>query len=160
MERATALRRRQNKGDAMFHSRVVGLCVLTLSVCLLAACGSSNPPPEEEMETGQADLIPAKAPGAPFYFSNTEMAPVIHVVNQGDAAAPASTLTVIFTTSGGPVVNEFPVPALGAGEMSAPIIAPLPSGFSSTLVTIRVDGNDVVTESDETNNEDSETLLI
>ncbi|MCP5069411.1 MAG: hypothetical protein GY946_22830 [bacterium] len=144
--------------------RFLGFAVLVSSLCLIAACGGgSGDGGSDDGDDGvdlQPDLIPAKSPGASFYYSETENAPVIHVVNQGDGAAPASTLTVVFSTTGGPVVNEFPVPALAAGEMSAPITASLPAGGSSVLVTIRVDGNDVVTESDETNNEDSEELLI
>ena len=146
------------------YQRFLGLSALTLSLCLFAACGGSNGKPDEgEMdggETMQADLIPAKPPGAAFYFVNAENAPVVHVVNQGAGAAPASTLTVIFTTFGAPVVNEFAVPALAAGEMSAPFVTTLPSGTTSSLVTFQVDSADVITESDETNNEDSETLLF
>ncbi|MDJ0976856.1 MAG: CARDB domain-containing protein [Planctomycetota bacterium] len=132
--------------------------LLFASIALLTACGGSSG--GSDNAGGAADLAPAKAPGASFYYSTAAGAPVIHVVNQGTGAAPASTLTVVFSTFSGDVVNEFPVPALAPGEMSPPIVAPLPVGSSSTQVRMTVDSRSEIAESDETNNEDSETLLI
>ena len=140
----------------MSFLKIASLSVLLLSSVLLAGCGGGG----TDGDNGQADLLPAMAPGATFYYSTPDGRPIIHVVNQGDAAAPATVLQVIFDTDTGSVVNDYPVPPLAPGEMSPPIRASMPAGLTTTMVTIRADSRSDVIESDESNNEDSEELLI
>ena len=130
------------------------LFVVTLA---LAGCGGGNGEGDPE-SAEKPDLIPVKTTGSTWY--GTTGGYVAHVFNQGAGTSVPCEVLVTFTgASGGDVTVSFSVPALAPGTMSPALSAPYP-GLSATGYMIQVDVMNDVDESDETNNEDSEEILI
>jgi len=110
----------------------------------------------ERTSPGMADLFPTPDPATHAYCAviDGRWSIVVRVRNQGTVAAPATTTTVTFVTSGGPVVSTLPTPAIPAGaEVTLPAV-PVPPGcfIPDCRFTIAVDANSAVAEVDETNN--------
>lgn len=116
-----------------------------------------TPPP---VQVRKPDLLPIPNPNAsagPAGFCTKDPAGklVVHVKNQGVAAAPASTTVVHLWKSGHAVKRDIiPTPVIPAGGMvSLPGVDVPPSPFPPNLVfTITVDGQSVIDESSEMNN--------
>lgn len=110
----------------------------------------------------EADLkpVPVGYPAPSGYCRLDAGNLLVRVANVGGAPAGASTLRVIFNTSGGEVAVEGATPALNAGD-SADVAIPMPSGCYTPDCTfsIGVDAYDDVIESVEPNNSDDGLCL-
>lgn len=110
------------------------------------------------------DLAPAFPPGGGggFYYEIGGGNITVYVQNQGLGTAAPSYVQIAYQVSGGPLVVESAMTTgtLAPGATSGPIVVPLPVGVTTTGFTMTVDSRAEVPESDETNNEVVQTILI
>jgi hypothetical protein len=105
---------------------------------------------------GGADLIPADPTGGGFCALDAQGRLLVRVRNAGSDDAPASTTRVVFGAPGPPVSLPTPPLSGGALAMLPPVEIPPDCGDGDDCgFRIRVDAEDAIAETDETNNDAS-----
>ncbi|HVN77302.1 MAG TPA: CARDB domain-containing protein [Thermoanaerobaculaceae bacterium] len=118
----------------------------------------------EEMARPQADFVVQRVRLFPTTAHGGESVSVLFdVVNQGDAAATASTAAVRLSTAPGANAGSAAIPLLHQGESKSvvvPVTAPNVASATDLVVTAIADAPGEFAESDETNNRGSATMRL
>jgi hypothetical protein len=142
--------------------RIIMLVLASLS--LLAGVGlvSASCGPTAPVQATYADLEPTEA-GHTLFCDTDEEGLYVHIKNNGEKNAPASTTRVVFRWGGTQNTTvDLPTPSISSrlalltGGNNTAVVGPFPIPLGcfdpDCGFTITVDVNDDVSESDETNN--------
>jgi subtilase family serine protease len=143
------------------RTNLLALFLVLTAGLLLGGCGGGSGTPAGGP---LPDLAPAFPPGGGggLYYEFGPGGITVYVENLGLGSAADSYVQISFNTGTGPIVVEAATTTgvLAPGARSGPIVVPLPVGTTSFGFTMTVDSRGTVPETDETNNEVDQTLLV
>lgn len=133
------------------------LIVISVLALTLAGCGGGG----GGGGGGKADLrwISGSGTGESTLYVGTEYDILAEVINDGDAQSKAT--KVLYETSNGDSL-VLDIPALNPGQTYDPgaTFQPEESDIGELTLTITVDPDDLVDESDESNNSEEDTVTV